>query len=128
MNNSTEWEWANDIAPIRPDYISNDYLQLMWLNISDFDWKKVTSIWGWFWILEIELAKTWKTIVEIVDPIFRDKTQIDKIIQDTYDKFYGIEKERRDYYYWYSSFLKKETQNKIYKLFSKFFSLFFENI
>lgn len=59
-----------DIKSISPNLITSDYLNLMWLDFSDFEWKKVASIWWWFWILEIDLAKKWNVNVEVIDPIY----------------------------------------------------------
>lgn len=66
------WEFA-DIKNISPNLSTQDYLELMWLTFSDFEWKNVASIWWWFWILEMDLAETWNTIVETIDPIYWDK-------------------------------------------------------
>ncbi len=63
------------IASIRPDYITKDYLELILLDISDFEGKNVVSIWWWFWMLEMDLAKNW-TNVQIVDPIYNNKKSI----------------------------------------------------
>lgn len=58
-----------DIKSISPNLITQDYLWLMWLDFPDFEWKKVASIWWWFWIMEMDLAKKWND-VEVIDPIY----------------------------------------------------------
>ena len=76
-----------DTKNISPNLDSDDYLKLMNLNFSDFEWKKVASIWWWFWILEMDLATRW-TEVEIIDPIYSNEKLIQKKWQETYDWVY----------------------------------------
>ena len=73
-----------DTKCISPNLASDDYLQLMHLDFSDFEWKKVASIWWWFGILEMDLAKRW-TDVEIIDPIYSSTELRQKKLDETYD-------------------------------------------
>jgi len=72
-----------DIKCISPNLASDDYLQLMHLDFSDFEWKKVASIWWWFGILEMDLARQW-TEVEIIDPVYKNEESIQEAWQKTY--------------------------------------------
>ena len=72
-----------DIKCISPNLASDDYLKLMHLDFSDFEWKKVASIWWWFGILEMDLATMW-TDVEIIDPIYSNEESIQEAWLKTY--------------------------------------------
>lgn len=69
---------------ISPNLASDDFLELMQLDFSDFEWKKVASIWWWFGILEMDLANLWID-VEIIDPIHSNEELRGGKRQETYD-------------------------------------------
>ena len=112
INNLSVWESAN-IGSINPNLITQDFLNLMWMNISDFEWKKVASIWGWFWILEMDLAKTWKTNVEIVDPLFSNPSETKKVVKDTYKRFSKLQQESMASYEYFNSWIKNDLFNNL---------------
>lgn len=113
------WEFA-DIKNISPNLSTQDYLELMWLTFSDFEWKNVTSIWWWFWILEMDLAETWNTIVEMIDPIYWDKDIVSEKRKDTYERIkqkYSRQKGCSDTLNWIIDELKKSKQQKEKEIF-----------
>lgn len=112
INNPSVWESAN-IGSINPNLTTQDFLNLMWMDISDFKWKKVASIWGWFWILEMDLAKTWKTNVEIVDPLFSDPSETKKVVKDTYKRFSKLQQESMASYEYFNSWIKNDLFNDL---------------
>lgn len=78
-----KWEFVN-IQNVSPNLNSEDFLSLMDLSFSDFYWKKIASIGAWFWILEMDIAKVWKTEVEVVDPIYNTDETRNKSWEKTY--------------------------------------------
>lgn len=92
-------EQPNNHGPIiyiRPDYTTKDYLELIWLDISDFEGKNVVSIWWWFWMLEMYLATNW-TNVQIVDPIYKNKEEIQNKLEEHLRTFKYIAEIRKQY-------------------------------
>ena len=100
-----------DIKSISPNLITQDYLNLMWLNISDLEWKSIASIGWWFWILEMDLAKKWNN-VEVIDPIYWDPILRQRKRNETYDRLkwaYERKHEKND-------FLEKTVEDIKYKI------------
>lgn len=99
-----------DVKNISPNLITQDYLNLMWLNISDLEWKSIASIWWWFWILEMDLAKKWNN-VEVIDPIYWDLALRQRKRNETYDRLkWAYEKK----YFWENTI--SDTQYQIQKI------------
>jgi len=68
-------EWYVNVKSLSPNWITENFLSFMWLKLEDCIGKNITSIWGWFWIFEMDAARAW-AIVNAVDPIFSDKENI----------------------------------------------------
>ena len=84
MNKENYSESYVNVKSICPNWITDNFLDFMDLNLEDLKDKNITSIGWWFWIFEMDAAKNWAKVI-IVDPIFRDKNVIHSKLQENID-------------------------------------------
>ena len=84
MNKEIFPESYVNVKSISPNWITENFLDFMDLKIEDFKEKDVTSIWGWFWIFEMDIAKNWARVT-IVDPLFSNMDWLDSRLKENID-------------------------------------------
>lgn len=84
MENEKYPEWYVDVKSICPNWVTDNFLDFMDLELEDLKGKSITSIGWWFWIFEMDMAKEWSNVT-IVDPMFADKSWIDSKLQENID-------------------------------------------
>ena len=84
MNKENYSESYVNVKSICPNWITDNFLDFMDLNLEDLKDKNITSIGWWFWIFEMDAAKNWAKVI-IVDPMFRDKNVIHSKLQENID-------------------------------------------
>lgn len=78
-----------DTKNINPYMTTEDFLELIYLNLEDFKGKNVTSIGWWFWIFEVDLAEAGANVT-IVDPVFSSAELIEEKLQDNINWLKGL--------------------------------------
>ena len=77
-------EWYVDVKNICPNWVTDNFLDFMNLNLEDLNGKNITSIGGWFGIFEMDAAHNGAKVT-IVDPMFMDENYVNLKLQENID-------------------------------------------
>ena len=81
-------DWYVEVKNICPNRLTEDFLDFMETSLEDCKWKNITSIGGWFWIFEMDVAKNWWNVI-VVDPVFSDKQHVHNKINENIGRLKG---------------------------------------
>lgn len=81
MNRESYPESYVSVKNICPNWITDNFLDFMDLKLEDLKGKNITSVGGWFWIFEMDVAKHGAKVT-IVDPMFMDENYADSKLQE----------------------------------------------
>lgn len=100
MNNEIYPNSYVDVKSICPNWITDNFLDFMELKSEDLKDKNITSIWGWFWIFEMDAAKHGAKVT-IVDPMFMDNNAVNLKLKENIEWMKGkIKRKCNDTFEW----------------------------
>ena len=81
MSKESYPKWYVEVPNLNPNWITENFLDFMNINLTDLVGKNVTSIWWWFWVFESDAAKA-GAFVTVVDPIYSDRNSLDTKLKE----------------------------------------------
>ena len=81
MSKESYPKWYVEVPNLNPNWITENFLDFMNINLTDLVGKNVTSIWWWFWVFESDAAKA-GAFVTVVDPIYSDINSLDTKLKE----------------------------------------------
>lgn len=97
MDKEVYSEWYVDVKSLSPNWVTENFLSFMDLELEDCKDKNITSIGGWFGIFEMDAAKAWATVTA-VDPIFKNEESINLKLKENRERL--GEKTKWDFENW----------------------------
>ena len=77
-------EWYVEVKSICPNWVTDNFLDFMDLNLEDLKGKNITSIGWWFGIFEMYAVQNGAKVT-IVDPMFMDENYVNLKLQENID-------------------------------------------